>query len=309
MERKPSSSWFWKGLLSARPIIARGHCFLVGSGSSIRTWSDPWVPGLPLYKPCPLYPVGDADPQSLVQDFIIPSTTIWNQHLLEQHFDRPFIEKILQIHLPSSSTADRAIWLPADSGQFSVKSAYDQIFSNRLAPATFPLVNWKKLWNLDLHDRLKVFLWKIAWDILPTRQHLAHRLQTSFVGPLSSCPLCEASEECLQHLLYACSYTRLLWRLSPWPLSVTALADANTVTWVTHILDPVRHFGLAATDAHNFKIYAMILTDSIWRVRNQAVHNNAPMDPLCLSKQIFKSFREHSIAWSSAPRLRKKKFL
>lgn len=117
------------------------------------------MPGLLLIKPCSLNTSLVANPDSLVNDFIIPSTRLWNKSLLERTFDRPSVDKILEIHIPPLLLADRVIWAPTISRSFSVKSAYHQIFSTRAAfYAHALLIDLKKLWKLQMHDRLKLFL-------------------------------------------------------------------------------------------------------------------------------------------------------
>lgn len=113
------------------------------------------------FKSCPNPTLPAGDPLSLVQDFIIPDTQLWNWSLLEKTFDRSSVEQITQIHLPSPNIADRAIWVPNYSGTFLAKSAYHQILSDRTVNSgDIPPIDWSKLWHLNMHDRLKVFLWK-----------------------------------------------------------------------------------------------------------------------------------------------------
>lgn len=127
-------------------------------GINIRTWKDPWVPGLPFFKPCSISSSLVTNPNSMVQDYIIPSARMWNKSLLECTFDPASVDKILEIHIPLPLLADHIIWAPAVSGTFSVKSAYPQIYSTKATPLDqVPPIDWKKLWQLQMHDRLKLF--------------------------------------------------------------------------------------------------------------------------------------------------------
>lgn len=122
----------WKGLLRVRPIISSSHCFLISNGLYTRTWKDPRIPGLPLFKHCPNPLSSVLNPLSMGSDFIIPRSKLWNMGLLEQTFDHSSVAKILQIHLLSSGTSNRVIWTPESNDVFSVKSAYHTIFFDRL---------------------------------------------------------------------------------------------------------------------------------------------------------------------------------
>ena len=45
----PNSSYIWKSLLAAQPILRKGGCWRVGNGSSIRVTKDSWIPNHPTH--------------------------------------------------------------------------------------------------------------------------------------------------------------------------------------------------------------------------------------------------------------------
>ncbi len=55
LQANPASfaSFTWKGLESARPLLIKRACRLVGFGTSILVWRDPWISDLPSYTPSP----------------------------------------------------------------------------------------------------------------------------------------------------------------------------------------------------------------------------------------------------------------
>lgn len=155
-------------MLRVCPLLTEGRCFAVENGTSIRTWRDPWVLGLPSFRPYPHPNLSIVDSASLVQSFIVPFTNLWNRNLIERTFDPYSAKKILQLHLPHSLEADKVFWESYSSGSFYVKSAYRLLLSARdpsLGP--IPPVAWKQIWKLKMHERLKLFLWKVALNILP----------------------------------------------------------------------------------------------------------------------------------------------
>jgi hypothetical protein len=93
--------------------------------------------------------------------------------LLHSLFDSTSVKEILKISFASLSL-EKHIWTPSSNGFFSTKSAYNLITSQRVSSAISPFSSsqWKLLWNLNLNDKLKLFLWKIAWDIVPSRMRL-----------------------------------------------------------------------------------------------------------------------------------------
>ena len=65
---------------------------------------------------------------------------------------------------------------PLDSkGCFSVKSAYYAL--NPLPPSIYPQnVCWRKLWKQKAPERIKVFLWRVGINTLPTRKNISSQL-------------------------------------------------------------------------------------------------------------------------------------
>lgn len=49
--KKILDSWYWKGILSTKPIINKGFFWCVWQGDSIDYWEDPWIPLNHLFLP------------------------------------------------------------------------------------------------------------------------------------------------------------------------------------------------------------------------------------------------------------------
>ena len=49
-EDVPNSSYVWKSILVAQPILKKGSCLRVGDGSKIRVLKDKWIPNYPTNK-------------------------------------------------------------------------------------------------------------------------------------------------------------------------------------------------------------------------------------------------------------------
>lgn len=43
----PNSSYVWKSVLAAQPILTKGCCSRVGDGQSIQVMQDKWIPNYP----------------------------------------------------------------------------------------------------------------------------------------------------------------------------------------------------------------------------------------------------------------------
>jgi hypothetical protein len=148
---------------------------------------------MPFFFLVPLFPGSPNSTNLVLSDLINPNST-WNNPLLSSLFDSHSVREIKKIAISSPSNSD-FLWTPSPSGKFTASSAYRFISSLRVSAYSTPfaLAQWKQLWKLKLNARLKLFLWKIAWDIVPSKARL------KIVFPISPddsmCPLCNLEED------------------------------------------------------------------------------------------------------------------
>ena len=131
---KFGDSPFWKAILSGRDIIREGTCLIVGDGSSVDPWKDPWVPNIPNFKP---HFISDQNSTNArVKDFIL-QPGLWDVAKLRTHFSPTDPELISRIIIPIRPKPDRLIWTPMANGRFTMRSAYLSANKARLnAPST-----------------------------------------------------------------------------------------------------------------------------------------------------------------------------
>ncbi|KAE8775755.1 putative NOT transcription complex subunit VIP2 [Hordeum vulgare] len=99
-----------------------------------------------------------------------------------------------------SSERDYVVWSLSPSGNFSVSSAY-------LALCRTPVLPWlSPLWKVPLPLKIKIFVWQLLRDRLPSRTKvLKHH------GPGNgTCPLCHVPENGT-HILFSCEAAQALW--------------------------------------------------------------------------------------------------
>jgi hypothetical protein len=205
-----SASWLWKGILHFRSIISQGACHKVHPQSSLPIWTSLWIPSLPSFSPSPA--LNSSSLSNLVVSDLITPAASWNLPLLTSLFDSSSVCEIQKTQIHPSPTID--IWIPTANGVFSTKSAYKLIRSLRPPRLSSPFdpKQWSLLWKIKLNARLKLLLWKIAWDILPTKSRLNSIFPISAAA--SFCPLCKSEEDSLHHLFFRCCFARIAWRLS-----------------------------------------------------------------------------------------------
>jgi hypothetical protein len=206
--------------------------------------------------------------------------------------------EIMKIHINPSPTS-RFLWTLSSDGNIFTKSAHKLINKNRTSTAISPLATytWKSLWKLNLNARLVLFLWKIAWDILPTKA----KLKAIFPIPHleSYCPLYNSEEDSLSHLFFRCIFARVAWRNSFWPLNSLAWSSLSLPDWINGIINPFSSLGIPLADFHLFQIFAAVLCDLLWFSRNKAYHESVIPDINSLANSIRKTTMQHAAAWHS----------
>ena len=122
-EPPKSASYTWKAIEKAKAVILQGACYLIGDGSSVSVWEDPWVPWIQGFSPKPRE---DAFSQisMLVSQPINDEPHYWNASLVNEIFDPESARAILSISLPFRPCPDKLIWVLDPKGRFTVKSAY-----------------------------------------------------------------------------------------------------------------------------------------------------------------------------------------
>ncbi|XP_030923859.1 uncharacterized protein LOC115950759 [Quercus lobata] len=117
-----NSSYVWKSLLAAQPILKKGCCWRVGLGFSIRVLSDKWLPGHPTNKV--LVPPYEVDEDWHVSELIDWASLQWNRAFIDMAFNRFDAEAIYRIPLSRRCVPNKLFWLYNKNGRYSVRSGY-----------------------------------------------------------------------------------------------------------------------------------------------------------------------------------------
>lgn len=117
------ASPIWKAIKQAKSIIIKGACYLIGDGSSIDVWQDPWVPWYQGFIPKPR----DENSTQLsmkVSHLIDHDFHCWKASIINNLFDSASAKAILSISIPSRHIPDKLIWVLDSKGLFLVKSVH-----------------------------------------------------------------------------------------------------------------------------------------------------------------------------------------
>lgn len=188
--------------MSARKWILKGACFQLGDGSNINVWSDLWIPALDGKIPKPVHE-GARLRVSKVAELKNDSGSGWDEDLVRNIFTEETAKCILELRWPNFECNDKLMWKGLNQRSFSVGSCYE---TNSVDPQREVAEVWSKIWKLNIHDRLKMFLWRVLRDVLPTREEIVRRTGVGY----ASCAVCGAEEETLFHVFKECPGARSL---------------------------------------------------------------------------------------------------
>jgi hypothetical protein len=147
-----------------------------------------------------------------------------------------------------------------------------------------------------MHHRLRLFLWKMIWDIIPTKIRISSSIPNSTID--TSCSLCSFRTDSILHLFFSCPIARVVWRNSFWPLDILAIRISSMESWLDLILHPGK-IGIPSSDHHLFQIFETVACDQIWLARNKALHDDIVPNALVISSTINCIVKHHHSAWTN----------
>lgn len=100
-------SYVWESLLQGRDLLKKGMRFVIGDGSMVNVWSDPW---LPLNPPRPPRAKEINCEDYKVKDWILDSGQGYDETKIRNLVDEADVNTILSIKLCPHATKDLLGW-------------------------------------------------------------------------------------------------------------------------------------------------------------------------------------------------------
>ncbi|KAG8383539.1 hypothetical protein BUALT_Bualt04G0024000 [Buddleja alternifolia] len=264
-----NASWIWKDILRSKDLLSKGACYSVHVNSKILTWLEPWIPSFEGFIPPPPLSSRGCVIFAEVGSLINNVTNSWDLEVLNSLFAPHLVKCILKIQISLSSDPHKLFWTPSVTGKFSVKSSFSilshlaSLSHNRNRTPLF-----KKIWAAHLHERHKLFAWKVACNILLIRHRLMHILNVEH----PRCPFCDDHVETLEHIFINCPFAKRVWWLSKWGFKTDNFHDFSIHQWLVFIFE--KKWCIDITRAEEFLISAICIMDSLWKARNLIFHNH-----------------------------------
>ncbi|KAK3188605.1 hypothetical protein Dsin_028166 [Dipteronia sinensis] len=207
---RQDASFIWKSLCWGKEVLEKGLRWRVGDGKSIHIYSDKWIPRQSTFK---ILSLPSLSTSATVDQLFSPSGG-WDDRLIERSFSVDDTTAIKGIPVGSGSCGDSLIWHYNENGKFNVKSGYwvarnmEVHASSSNSGVSTNNSWWKKLWNLKIPLKIKIFIWKGCFDWIPTLSNLLSRK----LPVEDRCPMCRTVGETTLHALWDCKNLKLIRR-------------------------------------------------------------------------------------------------
>jgi hypothetical protein len=220
------------------------------------------------------------EPPRLVSDLIDQPTMYWNRSLLHEAF-LPMDYEIIE-NIPLSTRRQTVFWAwhYDRKGVFSVRSAYKLLVQTRENQTAWldgtasssnikeEEKSWTDLWKVKVPSKLKVFLWRLARQSLPTADVFNHRNMATH----STCVVC-GERDSWRHSLVECHQARSVWALAPEDLRdyVINLQEPHARAWLASVFKDL-------TKEESTRVVVTLW--ALWYARRTIIHEGEYQSPL-----------------------------
>lgn len=250
-------SYVWRSIHASQVVVRRGLRWRIGNGNSINVWTHPWLRN-DAYTHVTTDMIAGRE-EMRVAELMNETTGTWNIALIRQMFNHRDAAEIRRLPINLLNREDEPIWRYSKNGNYTVRSAYYQLMEHIVDNNDLKEPgNWKKLWSLNVPNKVRIFIWRLLRGCLPVRGRLVQR----GVPCDNKCPSCASYEENEWHCFFGCGAVQEIWEQSLIWNQVRPYID-NAIGIVQMLFQMLEE--LEATTCCNI---AMLLW-AVWWKRNQ----------------------------------------
>ncbi|KAK1314390.1 hypothetical protein QJS10_CPA06g02156 [Acorus calamus] len=265
-----------KGIFAEIPEVGKAIGWELGSGTSIHFWLDRW---------CGEERLGDIAPD-------IMRLAINSKGTVDQFFQREegaglwsiplsrarlteaeagqYVRMMAQVerYVVCPDRADRIIWRPTSAGEYVVKRGYAWWRERRMGTSpSYP--KFKQVWKPKMPLKIKVFMWLLFQGRLLTK---AYRSKWVANEP-TTCALCDAAPETIDHLFCECIFVQQFWREVGQRTGLSTQFQNLEELWVAgRELERARQTGMTKEKS---QVIVPAAAWTIWRARNEVIFRGA----------------------------------
>jgi hypothetical protein len=218
-------------------------------------------------------------PPQLVSELIDVFNVAWDRDMLQKKFLPMDRDLILSIPLSTRRQDDFWAWHYDKEGVFSVRSAYRMLIDTRVRRTAWldelPRCSsmkerekeWTAIWKVPVPSKIRVFLWRLAKQSLPTADVLHHRN----MAPQQICSIC-GQDDSWTHSLLHCNMARNVWALAPEEITemISSIQEPSAGAWLAAVFEALPHDDLTRT---------IVTLWALWHARRKAIHEGIFQSP------------------------------
>ena len=249
--------------MAAQHIVRSGLSLRVGNGQKIQIWSDKWLPTPLTFKVSS--PKNFLEDHARVSELIDCENGVWKAELVKSVFLPYEAETILGITISAALPKDLVVWNAMSKGKFSVRSAYMVAMNLCDHPEIGscsndgPIKNfWRKIWSLQIPNKVKHFAWRACKNILPCLSNLKRK----GIMVDDKCVLCGVEGESTGHFFWDCTEAAEVWKFTGFFQSQHTVQFQNFIDLLWFLWDTQQ----CSDDALSL---AISIAWAMWTRRNQ----------------------------------------
>lgn len=194
-------SYAWSSLCAFNRSLRAGFGWQVGDGHTINIKKHQW--GFEGLNGSSFITNPNKVRWQSVRDLWLSNELFWDKDRVINLYGPVMGNRICELPIVKEGLADRIVWFHDHQGVYSTKSGYSWLSLHKIGYN--PHRNfWRILWKLKLPPKVRIFLWRVSHNLLPTNAKIA-AINPAFN---SLCPKCGVDVETLMHALRDCGKTR-----------------------------------------------------------------------------------------------------
>ncbi len=151
-----------------------------------------------------------------------------------------------------------------------------------------------------MHERLKMHLWRIASNLLPTKVAMS-RFATNIDA---ACCFCDHPVEFVIHFFWVCPLAWALWFGSEWRIKTDVVHIPDSFNLIKTLLEPLVELDII--NRERFTLMGALMLDQIWKLRNRKMHEDMEVEMDAALRDLLARCKEFedlktSSVWNSQP--------
>ncbi|KAK2459136.1 TMV resistance protein N [Trifolium repens] len=277
---KSTDSSLWKAIASVLPWLAEKSCRAIGDGRDTLAWEECWIAnGIRIINLDVDIP---PNLRNMTVSNLASSNGGWCWNLISWLPDH-ILNMLVAIPAPSADNGkDLFFWPSEKHGGFTVSSAYEMLMEHE--PCAEENI-WKRIWNLQVPERVKCFIWLLKHGRLLTN----FRKSRMHLGP-PFCSFCGDVIETELHVLRDCAQCMNVWLVVVNNSVRERFFNLSFQQWIVSNLNGEFH-GEGVEDWSSFWAQAC---HSLWYWRNKENHVDnffRPSEPIQFIKKRTNDYR------------------